>query len=89
MSTKKNLFQLLKPEAKKNLVRNRVKYPHITTKVIQILKKTFYVSDLTGSQIELAYKYTDTSRINKETYENLGFYDTLYCTKIFKSNNEK
>ena len=85
----KNLFKKLRPEAKRKLIRNKVKYPVMTGQLIDVLKRTFYVSDLTGYEIELAYRYTDTPKINKETYENLGFIETLYCTKIFKLSDEK
>jgi len=88
MSKQKSLFHILKPEAKKKLLKNKVSYPLSVKDLIETLKNTFYVSDLTGSNIVRLHRYTDTKTINPVTYENLSFHEHVYCTKIFKQDEE-
>lgn len=88
MNQKKSLFHILKPEAKRNLFKNLVSYPLSVQPLIETLKNTFYVSDLTGSNIVKVYRYTDTKTVDPVTYQNLTFTEHVYCTKIFKQDEE-
>jgi hypothetical protein len=88
MTEKKSLFHILKPEAKRNLFKNLVSYPLSVQPLIETLKNTFYVSDLTGSNIVKVHRYTDTKTVDPVTYQNLTFTDHVYCTKIFKQDED-
>jgi len=88
MTQKKSLFHILKPEAKRNLFKNLVSYPLSVQPLIETLKNTFYVSDLTGTNIVKVHRYTDTLTHDPVTFENLSFHNTIYCTKIFKQDEE-
>ena len=58
MSEQKNLFELLKPEAKKNLVRNIVHYPITANGLIKKLKSLYFKSDLTVENVSDLYTFT-------------------------------
>jgi UDP-N-acetylmuramate-alanine ligase len=88
MSEQKSLFHILKPEAKRNLFKNLVSYPNSVQSLIETLKSTFYVSDLTGLSIVQVHRYTDTETVDPVTLQNLSFTDHIYCTKIFKQDEK-
>lgn len=86
MSKQKNLFELLKPEAKRNLIKNRIKYEFSVNNLIEVLKSTFTISDLTVHQLSSTYNLTETETYDPETFENFHRYDVIYGTKLFNEN---
>jgi hypothetical protein len=77
MSKQKSLFELLKPEAKRNLVRNKIKFPATANGLISILKKVNIISYLTVSDVSALHRFTGTKIPNNPT-------NYLYCTEIFE-----
>jgi len=73
----KNLFQLLKPEAKKNLVRNKVKYPNSVNNIIKELKSLYVKSDLTIGIVSDLYTFTSAEYPDSSA-------KTIWCTNIFE-----
>tara|TARA_R100001198_G_C5137137_1_gene152660 strand:+ start:80 stop:325 length:246 start_codon:yes stop_codon:yes gene_type:complete len=73
----KNLFELLKPEAKKNLVRNIVRYPVAVNLLISTLKKNYAKSDLAVSDVSSLHAFTGLETPTDAI-------DYIYCTNIFE-----
>lgn len=82
MSKEKNLFQLLKPEAKKNLVRNRVRYEVVIDMIIENLKRNYNVSDLTIRQVNNIYLFSDVNYPESPV-------EAMYCEPLFFQNDEE
>lgn len=78
MNEQKNLFELLKPEAKRNLVRNIIEYPESVSSLIKRLKKLYFKSDLKVEEVSGLHLFTGTSWPNNPI-------DALYCNNIFES----
>lgn len=78
MSKQKNLFELLKPEAKRNLVRNIVEYPESVNNLISRLRKLYVKSELRVDEVSGLHLFTGTSWPNNPI-------DALYCNDIFES----
>jgi hypothetical protein len=76
----KPLYARLKPEAKRNLLKNKVKYSYSVTKMIAILKAVQFVADLKVDELERLYRWTDTGRFEK----NFSFYELTTAKRIFK-----
>ncbi len=76
MSEQKNLFELLKPEAKRNLVRNIVEYPITANGLIKKLKSLYFKSDLTVENVSDLYSFT-----NVDFPENSV--SALWCIDLF------
>lgn len=72
----KNLFQLLKPEAKRNLVKNKVKYPVAVDLLISTLKGNYAKSDLAVSDVSSLHAFTGLEIPTDPI-------DYIYCTNIF------
>ena len=77
MNDPKNLFELLKPEAKRNLVKNVIKYPTTVNLLISTLKKLSVKSDLTVHDVSGLHTFTGTNCPSNPV-------DLLYCNDIFK-----
>jgi hypothetical protein len=77
MSEQKNLFELLKPEAKRNLVRNIVKYPNSVNNIIKKLKSLYLKSDLTIETVSDLYTFTNIDYPDSKA-------QTIWCTNIFE-----
>jgi len=73
----KNLFQLLKPEEKKNLVKNKVEYPVAVNLLISTLKKNYAKSDLIVSDVIRLHAFTGLETPTDSI-------DYIYCNNIFK-----
>jgi hypothetical protein len=82
MSKEKNLFQLLKPEAKKNLVRNRVQFEVVIDMIIENLKRNYNVSDLTIRQVNNIYLFSDVNYPESPV-------EAMYCEPLFFQNDEE
>ena len=82
MSKEKNLFQLLKPEAKKNLVRNRVQFEVVIDMIIENLKRNYNVSDLTIRQVNNIYLFSDVNYPESPV-------EAMYCEPLFFKNDEE
>jgi len=78
----KNLFQLLKPEAKKNLVRNRVRWEGMIDTIFDNLKTKKNVSDLTIHQVSNLYLFSDIDYPQSPV-------EALYCEPLFFQNDEE
>lgn len=72
----KNLFEKLRPEAKRKLMTNKIYYPESVRKILKLLTKKNFVSDLKISQIMSIYNYTD-SEFPTDPVE------AIYCETIF------
>ena len=77
MNDPKNLFELLKPEAKRNLVKNVVKYPTTVNLLISTLKRNYAKSDLIVSEVSSLHAFTGLERPTDPI-------DYIYCTNIFQ-----
>jgi len=82
MSKQKNLFQLLKPEAKKNLVRNRVQFEVVIDMIIENLKRNHNVSDLTIRQVNNIYLFSDVNYPESPV-------EAMYCEPLFFQNDDE
>jgi len=78
----KNLFQLLKPEAKKNLVRNRLEWEGMIDIIFDNLKTKKNVSDLTIHQVSNLYLFSDIDYPQSPV-------EALYCEPLFFQNDEE
>ena len=78
----KNLFQLLKPEAKKNLVRNRLEWEGMIDTIFDNLKTKKNVSDLTIHQVSSLYLFSDIDYPQSPV-------EALYCEPLFFQNDEE
>ena len=78
MNDPKNLFQLLKPKAKRNLVRNKIQFPTTANNLISTLKKLHIKSDLTVNDVSALHTFTGTDCPSNPV-------DLLYCNDIFKA----
>jgi hypothetical protein len=76
MSKEKNLFELLKPEAKRNLVRNIIKYPESVNSLISRLKHLYLKSQLTVDDVSGLHLFTGTDWPDNPI-------DAIYCNDIF------
>ncbi len=81
MSEQKNLFELLKPEAKRNLLKNQVKFEYTSTRLINKLKSLHFKSDLTVWDVTSLHSFTNTEY-------PLNAMELLYCLNIFDSNEK-
>ncbi len=77
MSEQKNLFELLKPEAKRNLVRNIVEYPNSVNNIIKKLKSLYFKNHLTIDDVSDLYNFTNIEYPDSPT-------KTIWCTNIFE-----
>ncbi len=77
MNDPKSLFKLLKPEAKRNLIKNRIQFPSTVNNLINTLKKITLKSYLTVADVSALHTFTGTNTPNDPV-------DYLYCTEIFK-----
>ena len=77
MSKQKNLFELLKPEAKRNLVRNIIQYPESVNNLIKRLKNFYLKSQLTVDDVSGLHLFTGTDWPNNPI-------DAVYCNDIFE-----
>ncbi len=82
MSKQKNLFQLLKPEAKKSLVRNRLQFEVVIDMIIENLKRNYNVSDLTIRQVNNIYLFSDIDYPQSPV-------EAMYCEPLFFQNDEE
>jgi hypothetical protein len=82
MSKEKNLFELLKPEAKKNLVRNRLQFEVVIDMIIENLKRNYNVSDLTIRQVNNIYLFSDVNYPESPV-------EAMYCEPLFFQNDEE
>lgn len=78
----KNLFQLLKPEAKKNLVRNKIQYEASVNSIIKNLKRNYNVSNLTIHQVSNLYAFCEASYPESPV-------SAMYCETLFFQNDEE
>lgn len=76
MSEQKNLFELLKPEAKKSLVRNIVTYPISVNALIKKLKSLYFKSDLTIENVSDLYTFTSVDFPENSV-------SAIWCNDIF------
>ncbi len=78
----KNLFQLLKPEAKKSLARNKVQYEASVNGIINNLKRNYNVSNLTVHQVSNLYAFCEVSYPESPV-------SAMYCEPLFFQNDEE
>jgi hypothetical protein len=77
MIEQKNLFELLKPEAKRNLVRNIIEYPISVNALIKKLKSLYFKSDLTIENVSDLYQFTSVDFPENSV-------SAIWCTNLFE-----
>jgi hypothetical protein len=63
-----NLLSRLKPEFKKGLENNKVKYPSMTNDIEFLLTQLFYYDDLTVRQVLNIFVFSDMQYLDRESF---------------------
>ena len=63
-----NLLSRLKPEFKKGLENNKVKYPSMTNDIEFLLTQLFYYDDLTLRQVLNIFVFSDMQYLDRESF---------------------
>ena len=63
-----NLLSRLKPEFKKGLENNKVKYPSMTNDIEFLLTQLFYYDDLTVRQVLNIFVFSDMEYLDRESF---------------------
>jgi hypothetical protein len=64
-----NLLSRLKPEFKKGLEDNKVRYPDMTNDIEFLLTQLFYYDDLTVRQVLNIFVFSDMEYLDRESFE--------------------
>ena len=73
-----NLLSRLKPEFKKGLENNKVKYPSMTNDIEFLLTQLFYYDDLTVRQVLNIFVFSDMQYLDRESF------NWRYCEDVFE-----
>jgi len=63
-----NLLSRLKPEFKKGLEDNKVRYPSMTNDIEFLLTQLFYYDDLTVRQVLNIFVFSDMQYLDRESF---------------------
>jgi hypothetical protein len=63
-----NLLSRLKPEFKKGLENNKVKYPSMTNDIEFLLTQLFYYDDLTVRQVLNIFVFSDMEYLDRDSF---------------------
>ena len=63
-----NLLSRLKPEFKKGLEDNKIKYPSMTNDIEFLLTQLFYYDDLTVRQVLNIFVFSDMQYLDRESF---------------------
>ena len=64
-----NLLTRLKPEYKRGLEDNKVKYPDMTNDIEFLLTQLFYYDDLTVRQVLNIFVFSDMEYLNRKNFD--------------------
>ena len=64
-----NLLSRLKPEFKKGLENNKVKYPSMTNDIEFLLTQLFYYDDLTVRQVLNIFVFSDMQYLDRKNFD--------------------
>ena len=64
-----NLLSRLKPEFKKGLEDNKVRYPSMTNDIEFLLTQLFYYNDLTVNQVLNIFVFSDMEYLDRKNFE--------------------
>ena len=76
-----NLLSRLKPEFKKGLENNKVKYPSMTNDIEFLLTQLFYYDDLTVRQVLNIFVFSDIEYLDRKNF------DWRYGEDVFEIEN--
>ena len=76
-----NLLSRLKPEFKKGLEDNKVRYPSMTNDIEFLLTQLFYYDDLTVRQVLNIFVFSDMEYLDRESF------DWRYGEDVFELEN--
>jgi len=77
-STRKTLYDCLKPELKEGLERNRERYSHSVRSIVASLESNSFYSDLKIHEINSIVSFTDV-----DEFSTWNSYDWKYGEKLF------
>ena len=76
-----NLLSRLKPEFKKGLEDNKVRYPDMTNDIEFLLTQMFYYDDLTVRQVLNIFVFSDVEYLDRKNF------DWRYGEDVFEVEN--
>jgi hypothetical protein len=76
-----NLLSRLKPEFKKGLEDNKVRYPDMTNDIEFLLTQLFYYDDLTVRQVLNIFVFSDMEYLDRKSF------DWRYGEDVFEIEN--
>ncbi len=76
-----NLLSRLKPEFKKGLEDNKVRYPSMTNDIEFLLTQLFYYDDLTVRQVLNIFVFSDVEYLDRKNF------DWRYGEDVFEVEN--
>jgi hypothetical protein len=76
-----NLLSRLKPEFKKGLEDNKVRYPSMTNDIEFLLTQIFYYDDLTVRQVLNIFVFSDVEYLDRKNF------DWRYGEDVFEVEN--
>ena len=76
-----NLLSRLKPEFKKGLEDNKVRYPDMTNNIEFLLTQLFYYNDLTVNQVLNIFVFSDMEYLDRKNF------DWRYGEDVFEVEN--
>jgi len=76
-----NLLSRLKPEFKKGLEDNKVRYPSMTNDIEFLLTQIFYYDDLTVRQVLNIFVFSDMEYLDRKSF------DWRYGEDVFEIEN--
>ena len=76
-----NLLSRLKPEFKKGLEDNKVRYPSMTNDIEFLLTQLFYYDDLTVHQVLNIFVFSDMEYLDRKSF------DWRYGEDVFEVEN--
>jgi hypothetical protein len=76
-----NLLSRLKPEFKKGLEDNKIRYPDMTNDIEFLLTQLFYYDDLTVRQVLNIFVFSDMEYLDRKSF------DWRYGEDIFEVEN--
>lgn len=76
-----NLLSRLKPEFKKGLEDNKVRYPSMTNDIEFLLTQLFYYDDLTVRQVLNIFVFSDMEYLDRKSF------DWRYGEDVFELEN--
>lgn len=76
-----NLLSRLKPEFKKGLEDNKVRYPSMTNDIEFLLTQIFYYDDLTVRQVQNLFVFSDMEYLDRKSF------DWRYGEDVFEIEN--